>query len=151
MDGLMKFFIFLTTVISATLISGCATPFKDYEGSTQRAAFANKCEQQGLITSDDFAHYSEFQMGGRARQNMEIIDNEKMQSMYLAKVERFRNWLPSSKTERDKFELECSTVVVVASRVRGNNSAPRQSSPVYTPPKTTNCMTTYGWTRCTTD
>jgi hypothetical protein len=32
------------------------------------------------------------------------------------------------------------------------SSSQRQSAPgyQYTPPKTTNCMTTYGWTRCTT-
>lgn len=137
--------------LSASLIAGCATQFEDYEGSSLRAAVANICQQRGFITPDDFAHYSALQMGWGARQNMTIVDDAKLQSMYLQKVEQFSRWEPRSSTELERFRLRCADISVVASRVRGVGSNSIQSGPTYRAPTTTNCMTTYGWTRCTTN
>ena len=154
----MKIHNFLQTAIKASsfslsvlLMSGCATQFDDYEGSSTRAAVANACQQRELITSDDFAHYSALQMGWGARQNMTIVDDSKLKSMYLHKVAQFRRWEPRNSTELEEFKLRCADISVVASRVRGVGSNSSQSAPVYRAPTTTNCMTTYGWTRCTTN
>lgn len=141
----------LAITLAASLITGCATQFNDYEGSSHRAAVANVCQKRGLITADDFAHYSALQMGWGARQNMTIVDDDKLQSMYLQKVDQFNRWEPRNSTELEKFRLQCADISVVASRVRGNSSTNTPSMPTYTPPTTTNCMTTYGWTRCTTN
>ena len=129
-------------------ILGCATDFRDYEGSTGRAALANLCERHGLISSDDFAHYSDLQMGWGPRQNMTIVDENKMRSMYLSKVESSNKVVIESPRDKEDFKLRCAQVSVVAARVRAQSSAPSQSVPAYTLPKTTNCMTTYGYTRC---
>ena len=136
----------LTTLIA----SGCATQFNDYEGASNRAAVARICQQQGFITSDDFAHYSALQMGWGPRQNWTIVDDNKLQTMYLQKVEQYSRWKPNSSAEVERFKLQCADISVVASRVRNAGATATQSVPAYTPPTTTNCMTTYGWTRCTT-
>ncbi|HRH04466.1 MAG TPA: hypothetical protein PK702_01440 [Burkholderiaceae bacterium] len=141
----------LTTVFLIVLSAGCATNFNDYEGASQRAAVANICQKQGLISADDFAHYAELQMGWGARQNMTIVDDGKLRQMYLQKVETFGRWEPRDPSEFERFRLNCAQISVVASRVRGYATQPIQNAPSYTPPITTNCMTTYGWTRCTTN
>lgn len=147
----MRFRPVYTVLALGLLASGCATDFSDYEGATHRAALANLCEQRGLVSSDDFAHYSALQMGWGARQNMRRVDDQKMRSMYLQKVEQFSRWEPKTESDKQDLRMRCADITVVASRVKGVNSAPSQSFPAYTPPKTTNCMTTYGWTRCTTN
>lgn len=144
-SGSLSFFVIVLLTV------GCATNFNDYEGASQRAAVANICQRQGLITANDFAHYAELQIGWGPRQNMTIVDDAKLRDMYLQKVERLVRWEPRNSAELEQFRLQCAHVSVVASRVRGAGSPPSQSAPIYTPPITTNCTTTYGWTRCTTN
>lgn len=67
----------IASALTVLLATGCATPFNDYDGASTRAAFANICQSRGLITSDDFAHYSALQMGWGTRQNMTIVDDAK--------------------------------------------------------------------------
>jgi hypothetical protein len=141
----------LVAALAASLMTGCATQFNDYEGSAHRAAVANVCQKRGMITSDDFAHYSALQMGWGPRQNMTIVDDNKLQSMYLQKVEQFNRWGSLSPNDLERLRLQCADISVVSSRLRGNSSANTPIIPTYTPPTTTNCMTTYGWTRCTTN
>lgn len=146
-----KIFWAFALIVLASLAAGCATNFNDYEGASQRAAVANICQRQGFITPDDFAHYSDLQIGWGPRQNMTIVDDAKLRNMYLERVDNLGRWEPRNPTELESFRLQCAHVSVVASRVRGNASQPSQSAPIYRPPITTNCMTTYGWTRCTTN
>lgn len=77
---------------------------------------------------------------------MTIVDDQKMQSMYLQKVEQFSQFDPktTSSGEKEKFRLMCANIVVVAARVRPQNVASSPSAPEFTLPKTTNCVTTYG-------
>lgn len=147
---MIKFRI-LGTFLSACLLSACATPFKDYEGTSKRVALANICEKEGLISTQAFSNYASFQFGEYARQW--IVDEQKLKSMYFEEVERSANWKPSTPKEKEEMRLYCGQIATVAERVRpGANAQQSQSTGyTYTPPKTTNCMTTYGWTRCTTN
>jgi len=141
----------LGLILTASLLSACATQFKDYEGTSKRVALANVCEREGLISKEAFSHYASFQFGEYARQY--IVDEQKLRSMYFEEVERSANWKPTTLKDREEIRLHCAQIATVAARVRpGANSQQSQSSGyTYTPPKTTNCMTTYGWTRCTTN
>lgn len=144
----MKFFVSFGVAVLIPFISGCATDFDDYAGATNRAAVANMCVKNGLINNDDFSHYVELQMGWGARQNMTIVDDQKMKSMYLANVENFNRQVITPAV-KESLRVECANIAVVASRVRGQTSTPRNSAPAYTPPRTTNCITNYGYTTCT--
>lgn len=138
-------------IASACLLSACATPFRDYEGTANRVALANICEKEGLISNEAFSHYASFQFGEYPRQW--IVDEGKLRSMYLSTIDRSGNWRPRTEREREEFRLNCAQIATVAQRVRPSASAQQQIAPTntYTPPTTTNCMTTYGWTRCTTN
>lgn len=147
----MKAFWYIFLMMIAAFVSGCASqPYRDYDSATSRAAVANMCERKGLVTSEDFAHYSELQMGWGPRQ-FGSVDSEKMQSLYLEKVAQYKQFEISDESAKERFKMRCAEVTVVASRVKGKNSAPSQSFPTFTPTKTTNCMTTFGLTRCTTN
>lgn len=141
----------LKTILILTagcLVAACATPFKDYEGTAQRTAIANLCEKEGYISSEAFSHYATFQMTEYPRQW--IVDEQKLRSAYFAEVEKMSGW-SISQSDREKIKLRCAEVATVAERVRprsgGQQRVPEYN---YTPPKTTNCLTTYGMTRCTT-
>lgn len=141
-----------TSLISASLalLSGCASQFQDYEGTAQRVALANICEREGYLSYEAFSSYSSFQFGGYAHQW--IVDQNKLNSMYLNEVQRSSSWKPSTQREQEELKMRCAEIATVAQRVSPNNAAQQQnsSSYQYTAPKTTNCMTTYGYTRCTT-
>lgn len=141
----------LLLLVSFTALSGCATPFQDYEGTSQRVALANICERQGHISKEAFASYASFQFGGYASQW--TVDQARLQSMYLTEVERSANWKPGTIRESEQLRLNCAQIATVAQRVAPNSSPPQPASPSnqYRPPQTTNCLTTNGWTRCTTN
>lgn len=142
---------FTLLIASACLLSGCATQFKDYEGTAKRVALANICERERFISYEAFSNYASFQFGEFAHQW--TVDEEKLKSMYLHETEKYANWKPSIQSETEQLRLNCGQIASVAQRVRPGNGAKQQSEPAYqyTPPRTTNCMTTYGWTRCTTN
>lgn len=142
---------FTLLIASACLLSGCATPFKDYEGTAKRVALANVCEREGFISYEAFSNYASFQFGEYARQW--TVDEGKLKSMYLHEAERSANWKPRIQSETEQLRLSCGQIATVAQRVRPGGGAQQQSVPTYqyTPQQTTNCMTTYGWTRCTTN
>lgn len=134
-----------------TLLSGCATPFRDYEGTAQRVALANICEREGHISKEEFSNYASFQLGEYASQW--TVDHAKLQSMYLTEMERTANWKPATMRESEQLRLNCAQVATVAQRVAPKSSPLilPSNKDLYRPPQTTNCMTTYGWTRCTTN
>ncbi|MHB8948751.1 MAG: hypothetical protein ACYC4S_06775 [Rhodoferax sp.] len=137
--------------LSSGLILGCATPFNDYEGTAKRVAMANLCESKGFISSNAFSNYASYQFGEYAHQNMQIVDDNKLRQIYLNQVKIFRNYNITD-ADLENIKINCAEISTVAQRV--NPSAVQQrSSPsyLYTPPVTANCMTTYGWTRCTTN
>lgn len=147
----MKTHKYLIALVSTSLLVACATPFKDYEGTAKRVAIANICEREGYVSNEAFSHYASFQMGEYPRQW--IVDEQKLRTMYFSEVEKSADWKPRTQSEREQFRLMCAQVATVAERVRPNASTQQQRVPEnsYTPPKTTNCLTTYGWTRCTTN
>ena len=138
------------TAISLTILTGCATQFNDYEGTAWRTAVANICQSEGYITQEQFNYYSSFQMGSYAHQW--IVDENKLQSMYYDAVNTLkRQDLKDSRTQ-EQLRLNCGQVATVAERVKpGGTAQQAQQGYQYTPPTTTNCMTTYGWTRCTSN
>lgn len=140
------------SIACTTLISGCATPFRDYEGTANRVALANICEREGHISKEAFASYASFQFGEYASQW--TVDRAQLQSMYLTEVERTAKWRPSTARETEQLRLNCAEISTVAMRVSPKARATQQEpAPIYkiNPVQTTNCMTTYGWTRCTTN
>lgn len=139
-------------LIGPILLTGCASRPFDYEGIAKRAAIASVCERERLITSGEFSSYTSFQLGEYAGQYSH--DPSKLRSMYLDQVQESRKYTFNTDSDRDLLRMHCAEISTVAKRVAPNNNAARQnSSPAYQyqPPTTTNCMTTYGWTRCTTN
>ena len=131
----------------ALLLSGCATEFTDYEGTSKRVALANVCQSEGYITQEQFSYYSSFQMNSYAHQW--IVDDNKLRSMYFQEVENLKRHDLNSTESREQLKLYCAEIATVSARVQPG--ATQQQSYQYTPPTSTNCMTTYGWTHCTTN
>lgn len=104
----------------ACIMQGCA--FNDYEGTAQRAALANICEQEGFVSYREFAYYTSFQLGEYAHQNMQQVDDNKLNSMYLNEVEKFKRYNLKSPESRANLRTACANVAVVAERVRPKNS-----------------------------
>lgn len=111
--------IFFWAIIIVSSLSGCA--FNEYEGVTQRAALANVCEQEGLITSKEFAYYTSFILGQYPHQNMQQVDDSKLYSMYLNQVEIYNRYDRNSPQSREYLRTGCANVAVVAERVRPQN------------------------------
>lgn len=111
--------VFAGTIV-ALILSGCA--FNDYEGTAQRAALANICEQEGFISYKEFAYYTSFQLGEYAHQNMQQVDDNKLNSMYLSEVEKYKRYDLKSPISRGNLRTGCANVAVVAERVRPQNS-----------------------------
>lgn len=140
----VKYVISLSTVL---LLSGCATEFRDYEGTSKRVALANVCEREGYITQEQFSYYSSFQMGSYAHQW--IVDDNRLRSMYFQELNNLKKQDLKSAEAREYLKLYCGEIATVAARVKPGGT--QQQTNQYTPPKTTNCMTTYGWTHCTSN
>lgn len=102
--------------ISLISLSGCATEFKDYEGTAHRTALANICEQEGFISSSEFYNYSSFQMNGFPSQW--IYDKQKLQQMYYDKVDLLKRYSYKDSRSREMLNLECGHIATVAERVR---------------------------------
>lgn len=137
------------TLILAAAVAGCATPFTDleYRETISRVSMANICEREKLLKNDDYNVYTAYQLT-LGEQNRRIVDTAKMQKLYLDDLERVRtlSFIPA---ELDKIRPYCANIGVVAYRIRQQGT---QQIPVWVPRTiTTNCMTTYGWTRCTTN
>jgi len=109
-----------TGTIVVIFLSGCA--FSDYEGTAQRAALANICEQEGFISYKDFAYYTSFQMGEYAHQNMQQVDDNKLYSMYQNEVEKYNRYDLKSPMSRENLRTGCANIAVVAERVKPQNS-----------------------------
>jgi hypothetical protein len=137
-------------IISAALLAGCATPFRDYEGTAKRVAVANLCEREGMISSEAFSYYSSYQFGEYAQQWE--VDKQRLQSMYFDELKRLEYWKPQTSMDKEQLKLRCGEITTVAQRVRPGNRAPTQQPEfIFKAPSTTNCFTTNGWTRCTTN
>jgi hypothetical protein len=147
----MKFTsIAVVSFTSVFFLTGCATPFRDYDATANRAAIANLCEREKLISTQDFNSYVRFQFGEYAHQNMQIVDMPRLKTKYLNEFERGTKFLENaSQSDRELLRLRCAQIPSSA-RVAPSQSA---AFPQYFPPipKTTNCMTTQGWTHCTTN
>ena len=144
----MKFLF--STLILTTALAGCATRFTDldYSDTMSRVSMANLCQHQKLLNNDDYNVYTAYQLT-LGQQNGRIVDTARMQKLYMDDLERVRT-LRFTPTELEKVRPYCVNIGMVAHRIRQQSSQPM---PVWTPQPTltTNCMTTYGWTRCTTN
>jgi len=136
-------------VASLVFLSGCVSQFKDYEGTAARATLANICQREGFITSEQFSYYASFQLSEYPRNY--AVDFNMLNSMYLSKVEESKNHNFKNPSDQEKLRISCAQVATVAERVKPSGYQ-QQNAPgyQYTPPQTTNCFTTYGYTRCTT-
>jgi hypothetical protein len=142
---------FMCLLLGSVFIAGCAsTPF-DYEDTARRAAYASLCQREGLISQSEFSNYTSYQLVEFS--NQYTHDRQRLQARYLDLLEQARRSSINTQRERDQVNMNCAQISTVAKRVDPNNAAQRQSTPAYQykPPTTTNCMTTYGWTRCTTN
>lgn len=143
-----KLFYLLLGSIS---LAGCASKPFDYEGTARRAAYASFCQREDLITQDEFASYTSFQLGEYADQFTH--DSNQLKTRYLDLLDKARRTSINSERERDELKMNCAKIATVAKRVNPNNTAKQQSQSgyQYKPPTTTNCRTVYGWTHCTTN
>lgn len=132
--------------VCALFASCAAQEIKDYDGYAARAALASVCEQRGLVSTTDYAAYMDLQMGWGPRQ-FGTVNEEKMQAIYRTKVNELSRIEIRSESDKQQFRVACANVTNAAANLRAG--AGRQSSPTYTAPITTNCVTTYGLTRCT--
>lgn len=101
------------------VLQGCA--FNDYEGAAKRSAMANLCEQEGFISNKEFAYYTSFQLREYPHQNMQQVDDNKLQQMYQDEVEKFKRYNIRSAQSQATLRTECAHISVVAERVRPNN------------------------------
>lgn len=138
-------------LLGSIFFAGCASKPFDYEGTAHRAAYAGICQREGLITPDEFSSYTSFQLDEYAKQWSH--DRRTLEAIYLDQLDQNRKVKINSERDRDELKMNCANISTVAKRVNPNNAARKQSTPEYQykPPTTTNCMTTYGWTRCTTN
>ncbi|MDX9963628.1 hypothetical protein [Desulfobacter postgatei] len=134
------------------LLSSC-TAFKDYEGTAQRAAIANICQQEGFISYEQFSYYVGFQFGEYAHQNFQKVDDNKLGSMYQAYVEELSRYNLKSDESRRNLHMQCAQILTVAERVKPTGTPQILTKPNSDSdgPKTTRCFTTGGVTTCTTD
>lgn len=140
----------LFATLTLAMIAGCASPYTDFEyGETiSRVSVAGICEREKLLNNDDYNVYTAYQLS-LGQQNRRIVDNGRMQKLYMDDLERIRT-VKFTPAELDKVRPYCVNVGVVAHRIRQQGT--QQQSPVWVPSTvTSNCMTTYGWTRCTTN
>jgi hypothetical protein len=106
----------LLLVLVTIMMAGCA--FTDYEGTASRAALANLCEKEGLITYQEFSYYTSFQLGEYAHQNNQTVDDNKLKSMYHEKVEDLGRYDWKSSRSQEQLRIECGNISTVAERVR---------------------------------
>lgn len=139
----------IATGLGCLLLTGCISqlPEQEYQAIADRTAAASICKSEGLISSDQFNYYATFQMQGYPSQFS--YDPAKLNNLYHARMAEVSTQALSS-SDRINMGLFCADVATVADRVNparatGAYSAP--SVPVYVP-TTTNCLTTYGYTRC---
>lgn len=148
----MKALVFtFAGIIGSIALVGCATPFKDYDGTAKRVAIANLCEREKLISTSEFNSYASFQFGEYAHQNYQIVDMPVLEAKYVLELEQGTKWLANaSQFDRERLRLNCAEVATVAQRVAPGRSS---AAPQFIVPRatTTNCLTTQGWTRCTTN
>ncbi|WP_372739789.1 hypothetical protein [Neptunomonas sp.] len=122
--------------------------FQDYKLTANRTALANVCERQGFITKDQFSYYATFQMNEYPEQW--IVDKEKLQRMYFSKLEEIKKVDFEAAELQEELKLNCAKIAVAAERVKPNRNT-QQPALQSTNPTTTNCFTTSGYTRCTTN
>ncbi|MNC02144.1 hypothetical protein D3C75_495140 [compost metagenome] len=139
----------LAAGLGCLLLTGCTSqlPEQTYQGIADRTALASICKRENLISQDQFNHYATFQMQEYPSQFS--YDPAKLNNMFQARMTQVSTWELSA-TDRSNLDLKCAEIATVADRVSpagnaGTYSAP--SVPVYVP-TTTNCLTTYGYTRC---
>ena len=140
----------IATGLGCLLLTGCISqlPEQEYQAIAYRTAAASICKSEGLISSDQFNHYATFQMQGYPSQF--IYDSAKLNDLYRARMAQI-NSQPLSDADRSSLDLSCAEIATIAERVRpaGGAAAYRAPpAPLYVP-TTTNCLTTYGYTRCT--
>lgn len=143
----MNAFFKLSLLASFVLLASCAAQeIKDYDGYAARAAVASVCEQRGLVSTADYAAYMDLQMGWGPRQ-FGTVNDERMQAIYRTKFNELSRIEIRSEADKQQFRVACANVTNAAANLRAGSA--RQIAPAYTPPITTNCVTTYGLTRCT--
>ncbi len=143
--------LLLITLTLAAAVSGCAAPFTDldYRNTIGRVSIASICQREKLISNDDYNVYTAYQLS-LGQQNRQSVDSNKMQQLYMDELRRLQT-VSFTPKEVDNLRPHCVNVGVVTHRIRQQGY--QQQIPVWIPPPTTttNCMTTYGWTRCTTN
>lgn len=133
--------------LGCLLLTGCSVDLTEqqYQEISTRTAVASVCKREGFISANQFNHYATFQMKGYPSQFN--YDPSKLNQMYAAtKAQADATVVTDS--DRSQLELICADFATVADRV--SSPAPAVApAPVYTP-SNTNCLTTYGYTHCTT-
>lgn len=136
------------TLVSALALTGCVTqlPESDYQFIATRVAQASICKREQMMSIDQFNHYVVFQTQGYPSQY--LYDQTKLGNMVQASLMQ-AGAIEVGETERPVMEMTCADLATVADRVgaRMQPSAAVPQQPVYTP-KTTNCITNYGYTTC---
>ena len=140
----IKYTIYLS---AALFLSGCATEFRDYDGTSKRVALANICESEGYITREQFSYYSSSQMD--LNSSAWIVDRNKLRYMYLQEVNELKNMNLKSEDSIENLKLYCGQIATAAERIKHDATKQTVNQYQYSPPKTTNCRTIYGWTHCT--
>lgn len=140
----------LAVGICYLLLTGCMSqlPEADYQRLADKTAVASVCKREGLLDADQFNYFAAFQMQGYPSQF--IYDSAKLNDLYRARMAQI-NSQPLSDADRSSLDLSCAEIATIAERVRpaGGAAAYRAPpAPLYVP-TTTNCLTTYGYTRCT--
>lgn len=139
----------LAAGLSCLLLTGCISqlPEQQYQAIADRTALASICKSENLISQDQFNYYATFQMQGYPSQFS--YDPAKLNNMFQARMAQVSTQTLSA-TDRSNLDLGCAEIATVADRVSPAGNARAYSAPsvpVYVP-ATTNCLTTYGYTRC---
>ncbi|WMJ00164.1 hypothetical protein RBU55_01010 [Pseudomonas chlororaphis subsp. aurantiaca] len=138
------------TVASTLSLAGCVTqlPESDYQNIATRVAQASICKREQLMSVDQFNHYVVFQTQGYPSQY--LYDQAKLGNMVQASLAQAGATVVGE-ADRPVMEMTCANLATVADRVgaRVRHTGVEPQSPVYTP-QTTNCITNYGYTTCST-
>jgi len=143
----MKRLFALGAVSACLLLSGCVTqlPDNEYQLIANRVSAASVCKREQLITADQFNNYASFQTQtypGQFQYDAQKLGSVVESTMGLAAS------APVTDADRAKVELVCANIATVADRVRpAGQPVYVPQAPVYTP-QTTNCITNYGYTTC---
>lgn len=133
---------------TALALTGCVTqlPESDYNQIAKSVGQASICKREQLMSVDQFNHYVVFQTQGYPSQY--VYDPAKLDNMVRSSLGQAGATVVGE-SDRPLLEMMCANLATVADRVgaRMQPTVTAPQSPTYTP-RTTNCITNYGYTTC---